>query len=49
MLINGKWSEAFQPVQQIDAKGGFIRQDAQFRDWIGTERFPAEPGRYPHM
>ncbi len=45
MPVNGTWSEAFQPVQQIDAEGNFIRQDGQFREWVGPECFLLEPGR----
>ena len=46
MLIDGKWSGSFQPVQGTDGKGGFVRQQSQFRDWLGSERFPVEAGRY---
>ena len=55
MLIDGKWTEDWQPVQATDAKGGFVRQASTFRNWItpdgsagpsGTDGFKAEPGRY---
>lgn len=46
MLVNGKWQGRFHPVQGTDEAGGFVRGESQFRDWIGTDRFPAEPGRY---
>jgi putative glutathione S-transferase len=46
MLVNGRWSGEFQPVQDTDDKGGFIRQPSRFREWIGSDRFPAEAGRY---
>ena len=55
MLVNGKWSEAWKPVQATDAKGGFVRQISSFRSWItpdgapgptGEGGFRAEPGRY---
>lgn len=47
MLINGKWSDTYQPVQGVDAKGGFVRQNSQFREWVGSsEHFPAKSGRY---
>ena len=55
MLVNGKWSDKWQPVQAKDAKGGFVRQESQFRNWItadgspgptGEGGFPAEAGRY---
>ncbi len=46
MLVNGRWSGEFQPVQDTDDKGGFVRQPSRFREWIGSDRFPAEAGRY---
>lgn len=49
MLVNGKWSEAWHPVQATDRQGGFVRQTSQFRHWIsadGTTEFAAEPDRY---
>jgi putative glutathione S-transferase len=55
MLVDGKWSEAWKPVQATDARGGFIRQVSSFRNFItpygapgptGEGRFRAEPGRY---
>jgi glutathionyl-hydroquinone reductase len=55
MLVNGKWSANWQPVQSKDEKGGFVRQASQFRNWItedgrpgptGEGGFPAEAGRY---
>ncbi len=55
MLINGKWSENFQPVQDEDEQGRFLRQASRFRNWItadgsagptGTDGFAAEAGRY---
>ncbi len=55
MLVNGKWSAKWHPVQAKDAKGGFVRGVSQFRNWItaggrpgptGEGGFPAEPGRY---
>lgn len=55
MLVNGKWTEDWQPVQARDAKGGFVRQVSSFRNWItpdgsagptGAAGFAAEPGRY---
>lgn len=55
MLINGRWAEDFQPVHDVDEEGGFVREDAGFRNWItkdgtpgpsGEGGFPAEPGRY---
>jgi putative glutathione S-transferase len=55
MLVNGKWSANWQPVQSSDAKGGFVRQTSSFRHWVtpdgvagptGEAGFAAEPGRY---
>jgi glutathionyl-hydroquinone reductase len=55
MLVNGKWTENWQPVQATDAKGGFVRQVSSFRHWVtpdgspgptGEGGFKAEPGRY---
>jgi len=55
MLIDGKWSKDWQPVQKADAKGRFVRQVSGFRNWItpdgaagptGEGGFPAEPERY---
>lgn len=55
MLIEGKWTGDWQPVQATDANGGFVRQASSFRNWItpdgragatGRAGFVAEPGRY---
>ena len=55
MLVNGKWSENWQPVQNKDDKGRFVRQVSSFRNWItpdgsagptGEAGFKAESGRY---
>ena len=55
MLIDGKWTEDWQPVQGTDAKGGFVRQQSGFRNWVtpdgaagptGEAGFKAEAGRY---
>ena len=55
MLVDGKWTDAWQPVQATDAKGGFVRQASKFRSWItpdgaagptGEAGFGAEKGRY---
>jgi len=55
MLINGKWSKDFHPVQASDDEGRFLRQSSQFRNWItpdgsagttGTAGFAAETDRY---
>ena len=55
MLVDGKWSGDWQPVQAKDAKGGFVRQTSSFRNWVtpdgspgptGEGGFAAEPGRF---
>lgn len=55
MLVNGKWSADWQPVQKKDEKGRFVRQVSSFRNWItpdgapgptGEGGFEAESGRY---
>jgi putative glutathione S-transferase len=55
MLVNGKWTTNWQPVQAKDAQGRFVRQVSSFRNWItadgspgptGTAGFKAEAGRY---
>ncbi|MBB4101557.1 glutathione S-transferase family protein [Allorhizobium borbori] len=55
MLVNGKWTEDWQPVQAKDAKGGFVRQTSSFRNFVtpdgapgptGEGGFKAEAGRY---
>ncbi len=55
MLIDGKWTANWQPVQKADEKGRFVRQESSFRNWItrdgsagptGTGGFKAEADRY---
>ncbi|MBB96043.1 MAG: glutathione-dependent reductase [Rhodobacteraceae bacterium] len=55
MLIEGKWTDNWQPVQKADDKGRFVRQVSSFRNWVtpdgaagptGEGGFAAEPGRY---
>jgi putative glutathione S-transferase len=55
MLVNGRWTQDWQPVQATDAKGGFVRQISGFRNWItpdgaagptGAAGFKGEAGRY---
>lgn len=55
MLVEGKWTANWQPVQATDAKGGFVRQVSGFRHWVtpdgaagptGENGFKAEAGRY---
>ena len=55
MLVKGKWTADWQPVQAKDEKGGFVRQTSSFRNWVtpdgapgptGEGGFEAQPGRY---
>lgn len=55
MLVDGKWTSDWQPVQAKDGKGGFVRQTSSFRNWVtpdgsagltGVDGFKAEAGRY---
>lgn len=55
MLVDGKWTAEWHPVQATDKKGGFVRQTSGFRNWVtpdgsagptGEDGFAAEPGRY---
>ena len=55
MLVEGKWTTDWHPVQATDAKGGFVRQISGFRNWItpdgsagptGESGFKASAGRY---
>ncbi len=55
MLVNGKWTKDWQPVQKSDKEGRFIRQVSSFRHWItpdgsagptGEGGFKAEAGCY---
>ena len=55
MLVDGRWTEDWQPVQAKDEQGGFVRQVSSFRNWVtfdgapgptGARGFRAEAGRY---
>lgn len=55
MLQNGEWIKDFHPVQDTDEDGGFVREEASFRNWItpdgssgpsGQAGFGAETDRY---
>jgi putative glutathione S-transferase len=54
MLVDGKWTADWNPVQAKDEKGRFVRQISSFRHWVtpsgepgptGDGGFDAEPGR----
>lgn len=55
MLVDGKWTENWQPIQAKDDKGRFVRQPSSFRNWVtpdgsagpsGGDGFAAEADRY---
>jgi glutathionyl-hydroquinone reductase len=55
MLVDGKWTADWHPLQAHDAQGRFLRQASKFRNWIsprgqrtsaGEHGFTAERGRY---
>ncbi len=55
MLVNGVWTTDWQPVQDQDNEGRFLRQTSSFRHWItadgsagptGDAGFKAERDRY---
>jgi len=55
MLVNGKWTADWHPVQSSDDEGRFVRQNSSFRNWVtatgdagpdGEDGFAAEAGRY---
>lgn len=55
MLVDGKWTADWHPLQAKDEKGGFVRQQSSFRNWVtpdgsagptGRSGFKAEVGRY---
>ena len=55
MLVDGKWTSDWQPVQDKDQDGRFVRQTSRFRNWItpdggpgpsGSGGFKADAGRY---
>lgn len=55
MLVQGKWTADWHPVQAKDEQGGFVRQTSSFRSWVtpdgaagptGIAGFRAEAGRY---
>ena len=55
MLVDGKWTAEWHPVQATDKKGGFVRQTSGFRNWVtpdgsagptGEGGFKTEAGRY---
>ena len=45
MLVDGKWTADWHPVQSKDAKGGFVRQASTFRNWVTPDGDPGPTGR----
>ena len=45
MLIDGKWTTDWHPVQATDGKGGFLRQESTFRNWVTADGGPGPTGR----
>ena len=44
MLVDGKWTEDWQPVQAKDEQGGFVRQVSSFRNWVTPDGAPGPTG-----
>ena len=44
LLVKGKWVDQWYDTKSTG--GRFVRKDSSFRNFIGSERFPAEAGRY---
>lgn len=45
MLINGTWKEDWQPIQDKDEDGRFVRQSSSFRNWITPDGDPGPTGQ----
>ncbi len=45
MLVEGKWTREWHPVQGKDAQGGFVRQTSSFRSWVTPDGKPGPTGR----
>ena len=44
MLVDGQWQDVWYDTKK--SAGRFVREDAAFRNALGSADFPAEPGRY---
>ena len=44
LLVEGKWVDQWYDTKSTGGK--FVRQDSSFRDFIGSDKFPAEKDRY---
>jgi glutathionyl-hydroquinone reductase len=47
MLVNGRWTADWHPVQAKDEGGGFVRQSSQFKNWITRDGAPGPAGQGP--
>jgi glutathionyl-hydroquinone reductase len=45
MLVDGKWTADWHPVQATDAKGGFVRLTSRFRHWVTPDGSPGQTGQ----
>jgi putative glutathione S-transferase len=44
LLIEGKWHTDWYDTEST--RGEFVRKDSRFRNWIGSDSYPAEADRY---
>jgi putative glutathione S-transferase len=44
MLVKGKWTADWHPVQTTDARGGFVRRDSSSRNWVTPDGSPGPTG-----
>lgn len=44
MLVDGKWTRDWNPVEKTDEKGGFVRPLSGFRNWITPDGAPGPTG-----
>jgi len=44
LLIEGKWHTDWYDTESNN--GEFVRKDSQYRNWIGSDAYPAAAGRY---
>jgi putative glutathione S-transferase len=44
MLVDGRWSADWHPLQASDAKGRFVRQASSFRNWVTPDGAPGPTG-----
>ncbi len=44
MLVDGRWSADWHPLQASDGKGRFVRQTSSFRNWVTPDGAPGPTG-----